>query len=139
MSLPAHVAIFNAEMRAYCSSFGFPDLIITGGATGADTLARNWANSRGIPYKEFRPDYTAHEPHVAPLVRNQEMADMATHFIAFPNDRRGSGTQHAIARVEARGNYISTRTVSLPRIPGDRNDPAVSATGDGFVQKKLAF
>ena len=45
------------------------DLIVSGGATGADTLAKKYAAKNRIPLMEFLPDYSCYG-RGAPLQRN---------------------------------------------------------------------
>ena len=43
--------------------------IISGGARGVDTSAREYANAHGIPITEILPDYKKYPGRVAPLKR----------------------------------------------------------------------
>ena len=49
-------------------------IIIEGGALGADTCAKNYAISRGIPYEEYMADWTEHG-RSAGYIRNKQMFD----------------------------------------------------------------
>lgn len=71
-----------------------PEVIITGGAKGADYLGEQWAKKHKIPLVVLKPEYDKHGPR-APLVRNVEIVSSCTHLLAFPH-KEGSGTQHAI-------------------------------------------
>lgn len=73
-----------------------PDVteIISGGARGIDTCAREYALSHGIKLTEIRPDYARYR-RVAPLVRNRRIVDMADAVIAFW-DGQSPGTAHVI-------------------------------------------
>lgn len=68
--------------------------IISGGAYGADSLARRFALARRIPLVEFRPDYELHGK-VAPLIRNRSIISNADAVVAFW-DGKSSGTAHAL-------------------------------------------
>lgn len=73
-----------------------PDLVITGGATGADRLAQNWACDRGIPCMVFPPAWECLGTR-AGSVRNGWMLlhgrpDMV---LAFPG---GPGTADMVSR-----------------------------------------
>ena len=47
--------------------------IISGGARGVDTSAREYANAHGIPLTEILPDYKKYAGRIAPLKRNIEI------------------------------------------------------------------
>jgi hypothetical protein len=70
--------------------------IITGGATGADTLALKWARANGIPWKVYPADWKTHGKK-AGMLRNQFMLDQESPdlVIAFPG---GKGTADMIRR-----------------------------------------
>ena len=46
--------------------------IISGGASGADSLAEQYARERGLPVTVIRPDYKTYDRH-APLIRNSQI------------------------------------------------------------------
>ena len=75
--------------------------IIHGGAAGADTLAREWAEVYGVPYREFPADWKTHGRAAGPI-RNQRMIDEGKPdlVVAFPG---GRGTADMIRRAEAAG------------------------------------
>lgn len=56
--------------------------IISGGARGVDALARAWAEERGLPCREIRPDYPRYG-RAAPLKRNVEIVREADLVIAI--------------------------------------------------------
>jgi len=66
--------------------------IIEGGARGADKLAREWAESRGVPVRTFKPDWKRFGRGAGPK-RNQQMLDEGKPdlVVAFPG---GSGTEN---------------------------------------------
>jgi hypothetical protein len=76
---------------------GRPDLeIVSGTAEGADKLGERYAREKEIPFVRFRPSWAllgkAAGPH-----RNREMADYATHVVAFW-DGKSRGTSDMIDR-----------------------------------------
>lgn len=72
------------------------DKLIEGGASGADTLARRWAELCHIPFTEIKADWKRHGPRAGPL-RNEKMADMLPDaVIAFPGGR-GTANMKMIA------------------------------------------
>lgn len=70
------------------------DCIVSGGAKGADSLARRYANERNIRIVEHLPDYAKYQRR-APLVRNELIIADADLIIAFW-DGVSTGTAHAI-------------------------------------------
>jgi hypothetical protein len=68
-------------------------VVIHGGATGADALAKEWCLENGFPQEEYLPHYGCWGKR-APLVRNQDMIDAKPDLVlAFPG---GSGTAHMV-------------------------------------------
>lgn len=68
--------------------------IVSGGAKGADTLAQRYAKSNRFKLTIMSADWDKHGKS-AGYKRNQEMADYATHVVAFW-DGKSRGTQHMI-------------------------------------------
>ncbi len=88
-------------------------LLVHGGATGADTLAKEWADARGVchaPFTVTPEDWRTHGKAAGPL-RNARMlaATAPDGAVAFPG---GSGTADMIRRLEAAGV-----PVWMPRYP----------------------
>ena len=67
------------------------DMIITGGATGIDTLAERYADQHRISKLVLRPQYALYG-RAAPIKRNQEMVDMADAVLIIW-DGRSKGTK----------------------------------------------
>lgn len=78
-----------------------PQKIISGGARGADTLAKKWATERGIPIVEHFPEWDNLGLSAGP-VRNRKIVEEATHMIAFPS-RTGKGTQNSMELAHKKG------------------------------------
>jgi YspA, cpYpsA-related SLOG family len=72
------------------------DLVITGGAKGADWWGHYWAIKRGVPYKVFPADWMTYGEAAGP-VRDQQIIDEGRPdvVIAFPG---GTGTDEVINR-----------------------------------------
>ena len=70
------------------------DEIVSGGAKGVDTSARNYARSHGIRLTEFLPEYEKYGNR-APLVRNIQIIEYADIVLAFW-DGQSHGTKFVI-------------------------------------------
>ena len=68
--------------------------IVSGGALGIDTLAKNFAIRKGIKCTEFLPKYNLYG-RGAPLKRNEEIANYADEAIAFW-DGKSKGTEYTV-------------------------------------------
>ncbi|MHA2279769.1 MAG: DUF2493 domain-containing protein [Promethearchaeota archaeon] len=68
--------------------------IISGGARGADRLAKQYAAECGIPIKEFLPDWDTHGK-AAGYIRNKQIVEACDELVAFW-DEESRGTQHSI-------------------------------------------
>ena len=69
--------------------------IVSGGATGIDTLAEVYAQRNRLKLTVFKPDYRSFGKR-APLVRNEEIIRYAQYVLAFW-DGTSHGTAHTIA------------------------------------------
>ena len=79
------------------------EVIISGGATGTDTLAERWAKSNEIFTKIFLPDWKQHGKAAGPI-RNSLIIDESTHVIAFLS-KESRGTYDSIKKAK-QGNKI---------------------------------
>jgi hypothetical protein len=74
-------------------------LLIHGAARGADTLAADWALSRGILCQAYPADWAAHGNAAGPIRNRQMLEDGKPHLvIAFAG---GKGTADMIRQAEA--------------------------------------
>ncbi len=73
---------------------------ISGEAVGADTLGKKWALSRGYKVLLYPADWNKYGNY-AGYVRNREMADSATHLVAFWNGV-SNGTTHMLTTARGR-------------------------------------
>lgn len=86
--------------------------IVSGGAVGVDTCAREYALSMHLKLKEFLPDYSKYG-RAAPLRRNIEIIEYADLVLAFW-DGRSRGTAYVIRECDKRGKECRVhRPVSL--------------------------
>ncbi len=84
--------------------------IVSGGASGVDQDAARYAKARGIPLREFLPDYERYGRR-APLVRNKLIVKEADYLIAFW-DGHSRGTMHTAGLASNKG--IPFQVVRLP-------------------------
>jgi len=71
---------------------GLPEIseIVSGTATGVDTLGEQYANEHNIPIKRFPADWETYGKGAGPI-RNRQMADYADRLIVIMHeDSRGS-------------------------------------------------
>lgn len=81
-----------------------PDVIITGGAQGIDTIAEQFAISHGVRVVVIRPDYATHH-RKAPLIRNQKIVEQADEVIAIW-DGASKGTKYTIDWAKRKGKPV---------------------------------
>ena len=83
--------------------------IVSGGAAGIDTLAAEYARSKGIKLTEFLPDYKRYK-RAAPLKRNQLIAEYADCALAFW-DGSSKGTLYTIELFKKINKPVTVVTV----------------------------
>ena len=84
--------------------------IISGGARGVDTLAREYAQAHSIPLTEIRPDYTRYGKG-APLRRNEEIIARAELVIALW-DGQSTGTAYVVNQCKKIGKPFILVTIT---------------------------
>ena len=84
--------------------------IVSGGAKGIDSCARQYAQEHGLKLTEFLPDYRRYG-RGAPLKRNLEIIAYADQVLAFW-DGHSHGTRQTVAECIRRGKPV--RIVPLP-------------------------
>ena len=78
--------------------------IVSGGARGIDTSAREYALANGIKLTEFLPQYDKHS-RCAPLKRNLQIIDYAD-FIFALWDGKSRGTKYGIDNCKKRKKKV---------------------------------
>ena len=98
--------LFHVGVADWISRHDWPAEVVTGGATGADTLGHEWAREEGLPTRVFPvspADWRRLGRRAGPL-RNGQMAAYAAQgtggCLALPGDR---GTADMIEQARARG------------------------------------
>ena len=87
------------------------DVVISGGARGADSLAARFAAAHGLPLVVCSPDWKRHGKRAA-LIRNLEIVNRADMLVAFW-DGVSHGTRDTIAKARLAGK----RVVVFPHPP----------------------
>ena len=89
--------------------------IVSGGAKGIDTCAREYALANGLKLTEFLPEYEKYG-RGAPLKRNLQIIDYADEVLAFW-DRRSRGTKYVIEQCKKRNKKVTViKTVTKGKI-----------------------
>ncbi len=83
--------------------------IVSGGAKGIDTQAREYAQNNNLPLKEFLPEYAKYGKG-APLKRNLQIIAYADFVIAFW-DGTSRGTKFVIDSCKKQGKKITVHIV----------------------------
>lgn len=86
--------------------------IVSGGAKGVDTSAREYALAHGIKLTEFLPDYEKYG-RSAPLKRNITIIESADLVLAFW-DGQSRGTKFVIYNCRERGVPVKVFTPNNP-------------------------
>ena len=84
--------------------------IVSGGAKGIDTCAREYAISHGIKLTEFLPEYSRYG-RGAPLKRNLKIIEYADVVIAFW-DGKSKGTKYVIDNCKKQGVQVDVHIFS---------------------------
>jgi hypothetical protein len=83
---------------------GWPSEIVSGGASGVDSLGEEWARSQGIPIMRFPADWKRWGRSAGPH-RNAGMAKYADALVAIW-DGKSRGTGHMIGVMSAFGKPV---------------------------------
>lgn len=96
-------SIINFEIDRYIPR-GVAE-IVSGGAKGVDTLAREYALKNGIKLTEFLPEYELYG-RAAPIVRNKKIAEHADAALVFW-DGSSKGTDHTVKLFQKLGKNVT--------------------------------
>lgn len=72
------------------------ECVVSGGASGVDTMAKKWAGKNKKKLEEFLPEWNIYGRSAGPI-RNSKIIERSTHVIAFPS-KGGKGTQDSIKK-----------------------------------------
>lgn len=76
-------------------------MLVSGGATGVDTLAEEYAERHGLPIRIIRPNYALYG-RKAPLIRNRQIVECADLVVALW-DGSSPGTAFTVNYAHERG------------------------------------
>ena len=114
--------------------------IVSGGAKGVDTAAKNFAEEMQYKYTELRPDYKKYGK-AAPLKRNDEIIDYADLVVAIW-DGKSKGTKYTIDRCKKIGKslivysmFVCGETNLL--LAGDCEYCDMTALGNDMLKKMI--
>lgn len=80
--------------------------VLSGTASGPDTIGANWAKEKAIPVKFFAPDWKTHGKAAGPI-RNSLMADNAEALILiYDGQSRGSNDMWNKANAKGLKTYM---------------------------------
>lgn len=79
------------------------DLLVQGGARGADLFAKEWAMSRGVHYATIPALWDAHGKAAGPIRNTAMLLVQPTELIAFPG---GRGTRDMVKKAVDAGLEI---------------------------------
>ena len=92
------------EIDIFILEYGTPELIISGGARGVDTIAEEYASQNGIETCIFKPDWKKYGKS-AGIVRNKDIISKSTHVLAF-QENKSKGTQSSINLAKKMGKTL---------------------------------
>ena len=83
---------FEGAMGSWIENYGYPDLIIVGGASGVDYMAERWSDNNSIPIAVFTEEWNDPKTGLldrgrpeAPNSLTEKILNSATHVLALPS------------------------------------------------------
>ena len=109
--------IFEEIVDDWVSNYGYPDLVIVGGASGVDYLAERWTDANIIPIAVFSEEWDDPTRSLvdrgraeAPNTLTEKILNAATHLLAIPSPT-SKWTMVVIDQAEDRGIPTEVREV----------------------------
>lgn len=116
----------SSEIAKYIKEINGVDEIITGGSTGVDLIAKEYALQNKIAYKEFAPNWQD-DLNAAGLVRDARMAEYGTHLLVLSN---GASKESRNLIAEAKKNNLTIKTIGyVEEMLIEMKQPAMTPTG----------
>jgi len=94
---------FKVAVYRYLNSVK-PEIIISGGATGVDSLAEKWAGENNVEFLVFPADWKLGRS--AGPIRNTLIVNNCTHLLAFP-DADSVGTWDSVRKAELANKKVT--------------------------------
>jgi predicted Rossmann fold nucleotide-binding protein DprA/Smf involved in DNA uptake len=107
---------FRKIMKDWASKYGLPNMIISGGARGVDTLAEKYAREKQIPIMIWHARWRRYGRAAGPR-RNAKIVGACDHVVAFLHPK-SRGTKNTIEIAEKEGK--PTTIINLPSATGDK-------------------
>jgi hypothetical protein len=104
--------VFN-HMDQYVAKYGKPSKVYSGGAKGADKYGVEWAESRGIKFKEYRPDgpesaeVLMNEGYIPALFHRNKLVVKASDRIVAFWDKKSRGTLDTLTKAKTTKKKVS--------------------------------
>lgn len=92
-----------ALVRTFVEALPPDATVISGGASGPDSMAVNTARRLGLAVEVYTPDYEAYGGRDAPLIRNDAMVASRPDFCMAFWDGSSRGTKYTFERVRRAG------------------------------------
>lgn len=93
--------VLTEVLNQFVQDKGTPSVIVSGGATGADTFAEIYAAEKKIPIKVFKPDWKQYGKSAGPK-RNLQIVHESNFMIAFRTSKDSAGTNISIALAQGK-------------------------------------
>ena len=110
-------AVFDETLLNFVCEYGMPELVVSGGAKGADALGEAWATRHKVKLLVLKPDWNRLKGG-AGLERNTDIVAACTHMVAFPHDqgkrrdgKEKGGTQDSIRKAKALDKIVVIKKV----------------------------
>ena len=106
------------KMDQYVAKHGKPSMVYSGGAKGADKYGVEWAESRGIKFKEYLPDgpesaeVLMNEGYIPALFHRNKLVVKASDRIVAFWDKKSRGTLDTLTKAKTAKKKVSYFNVS---------------------------
>ena len=104
--------VFKPIIDAWIAAHGRPDVIVSGGAVGADSLAERYAEEHDIAMIMHLPKFFLPSPERY-YSRNRDIVHDSDHIIAFPSLRLGKDYQNTRGGTQYTMRYADQQEIPL--------------------------